>query len=176
MRHAECLMLIAVVGPESCGKTTLAKAIAQHLSAPMVEEYAREYLELRSPGGSYSQEDVLNIAKNQWEREQQAVLKNSQNLVLDTDLLVIKVWWEQKYGSCHPWILDKLNQQPTRKYLLTKPDIPWQSDPLRENPNDRDFLFDIYQRELTTAHSDYEVISGDGPQRAKLAFACILGD
>ena len=166
-------MLIAVVGPESCGKTTLARAIAQHLSAPLVEEYAREYLELRSPEGGYSREDVLSIAKNQWEREQQALLRNTQNLVLDTDLLVIKIWWEQKYGNCHPWILDKLNKQPTRKYLLTKPDMPWQPDPLRENPDDREFLFDIYKRELEIRGNDYEVIDGEGSQRTQLAISSI---
>ena len=169
-------MLIAVVGPESSGKTTLARAIAQHLGAPMVEEYAREYFELRSTGGGYSREDVLSIAKNQWEREQQALIRNTQNLILDTDLLVVKIWWEQKYGDCHPWILDKLNQQPTRKYLLTRPDMPWQPDPLRENPDDRDFLFGIYERELVISGSDYEVITGEGSQRTKLAINYISKD
>ena len=165
-------MIIALVGPESCGKTTLARSLAEHLSAPVVGEYAREYLELRSLEKNYSCEDVLSIAKSQWEREQQALHKNTQNLVLDTDLLVIKIWWEQKYGSCHPWILDRLDQQCARKYLLLSPDIPWQYDPLRENPHDRQPLFAIYQQELDVGNCDYTVISGNYAQRTEQAIAC----
>ena len=167
-------MLIALVGPESTGKTTLARSLAEHLSAPVVEEYAREYLELRSLEIRYSSEDVLRIAKSQWEREQQAIRQNTQNLILDTDLLVIKIWWEQKYGSCHPWILDRLNQQSERKYLLLSPDIPWQADPLRENPHDRQFLFDVYLRELNIGNCEYSVISGSYSQRLNQAIACTM--
>jgi len=165
-------MLIALVGPESCGKTTLARALAEHLSAPVVEEFAREYLELRSIENNYSSDDVLSIAKSQWEREQQALHRNTQNLILDTDLLVIKIWWEQKYGRCHPWILDRLEQQRQRKYLLLSPDIPWHSDPLRENPHDRQCLFETYQQELIVGKCDYTVISGSYSERTDQAIAC----
>ncbi|MBV1905277.1 MAG: ATP-binding protein [Pseudomonadales bacterium] len=166
-------MLIALVGPESTGKTTLATALAEHLSSPILEEYAREYLELRSLSATYTQHDVLMIAKRQWEREQQAVLKKRQNLVMDTDLLVIKIWWEVKYGECHPWILDKLAKQRRRNYLLTATDMPWHADPLRENPEDRDELFKVYENELKANGSNYVIIRGNPEQRLAQAVTWI---
>ena len=33
-------------------------------------------------------------------------------------------------------------------FIYYKPDIPWESDPLRENPYDRIKLFEIYKMEL----------------------------
>ena len=40
--------------------------------------------------------------------------------------------------------LDKIEEQKMKSDFIyyTKPDIPWESDPLRENPNDRMKLFD----------------------------------
>ncbi len=72
----------------------------------------------------------------------------------------MKVWYEVKYGECHPFVLDKLSQKPYDFYLVCAPDLPWETDPLRENPNIREELFVRYQKELENYEIGYSIISG----------------
>ena len=52
---------IAITGPESCGKTTLSKALKKHYKESiLVPEFAREYLHKLNSKYQYS--DLLNIA------------------------------------------------------------------------------------------------------------------
>ena len=144
---------IIITGPESSGKTTLCKALFQHFNIPFAKEFARFYINKLER--EYTQNDLLSIAKGQLESE-----FNSQ--LLDSDLITIKIWSEYKYGSCDKWILDQIEIQKTEKrfYLLCKPDIPWQADNQRENPNDRKELFEIYKKELEVLGPDYFIVEG----------------
>ena len=145
---------IIVTGPESSGKTTLCKALSEHYDLTYIKEYAREYL--TDLGRDYTQEDLLKISKEQLESE-----NNSQ--LLDTDLITIKIWSKYKYGSCDNWILTQIKKQKSenRFYLLCKPDIPWEADPLRENPTNRNELFEIYKKELEALEHDYFIVEGE---------------
>jgi NadR type nicotinamide-nucleotide adenylyltransferase len=149
---------IAIIGPESTGKSTLSKSLAEYFNEPFVPEYGRKYLEENGP--AYNQSDLLAISKGMviWEAKMSFIAKNL--LFCDTDLIMMKVWYEVKYGECHPWILNQLKSNPYDYYLLCAPDLPWQEDPLRENPNMRDELFERYHDELVDSNIDYSVISG----------------
>ena len=147
------MLKIIVIGPESSGKTTLYKALSKHFNLPFSKEFAREYLEKKNK--DYNQDDLLKIAKGQLNSEQNTQL-------LDTDLITIKIWSEYKYGSCDKWILNQIEKQKSEKrfYLLCKPDIPWEKDPQRENPNNREELFKIYKKQITSLGHDYFIIEG----------------
>ena len=146
---------IIVTGAESSGKTTLCKNLSEHFKIPFAKEYAREFL--NELGGNYKQNDLLEIAKGQLKYE-----LNSQ--LLDTDLITIKIWSEYKYGNCDKWIIEQIEKQKTEKrfYLLCRPDIPWQEDKQRENPNEREKLFKIHKKELENLGYDYFVVEGKG--------------
>lgn len=135
---------IVVIGPESTGKSTLSEALAKHLQTVWVPEYARTYLE--NLGREYTEDDLLTIAKNQLAAEDAAMQKANGCIVCDTDLYVIKVWSEAKYGRCHPWILEQIAQRKYDLYLLTYIDIAWTDDPLREHPlpEERQYFYNIY--------------------------------
>ena len=157
--------IVVVTGPECCGKTTLAKQLADRLEAPLVNEAARDYLQNKD---SYQKSDLLKIAKLQNAMEQEKAVLSADKLVCDTDLLVILIWSEGKYGRCDPWIREAFEncfneKSLTRHYILCAPNIPWQKDRLRENPHNRDELFDMYKKKLTDYKLDYSVVSG-GPQ------------
>ena len=141
-----------MTGPESSGKTTLCKNISLLLNIPFAEEYARKYL--KKIKKDYNQDDLIKIAKGQLKSE-----KNKK--ILDTDLITIKIWCNYKYGQCDKWILDQIKKQKNRNriYLLCKPDLPWETDPLRENPNDRMKLFQIYKEEISDLGHRYYIIS-----------------
>lgn len=161
------MIKVAVIGPESTGKTTLAKSLAEHFNTVWVPEYARTYLnQLDRP---YVQSDLLEIAKGQMESEK--ALERSANGILfcDTDLHVIKVWSEYKFGECDPWILNRLETQYYDFFLLTFFDIPYEVDPLREDPEERPYFFDIYYNMLLKRDLHFAVIQGSHNERIELA-------
>jgi NadR type nicotinamide-nucleotide adenylyltransferase len=165
------MMTVSIVGPESTGKTTLAKSLAAHYNTSWVAEYAREYLNnLDRP---YNQSDLLQIASGQLKASKEVRKKVGNLLIQDTDLYVIKVWSEFKYGNCDPYILQQLDMQHVDLYLLTFFDIPYEDDPLRENINERPELFDIYEKELKASGVPYVVVQGDLSKRLKIAVRSI---
>jgi len=154
------MLKIIVTGPESSGKTTLCKALSEHYNLPFTKEFAREYL--TDLGKNYLQEDLLEIAKGQLEYEQ--LINNNQQISLhDTDLITLKIWSVYKYGNCNNWILEQIEKQKVenRFYLLCKPDLKWDYDPLRENPTNRNELLEIYKQELENLGHKFLIIKGE---------------
>lgn len=155
-------MKIAITGPESSGKTTLTEKLAVKYNASSVPEFARNYLLDRN--GIYNQHDLDTIAIGQV-NSLEAIQTNF--LICDTEMTVIKIWSEFKYKSCSEIILNLYKQQKFDHYFLCYPDIPWEEDPLRENPNDREMLFEIYLNELKKNNLPFNVISGNLENRLK---------
>lgn len=161
---------VGIIGPESTGKSTLATYLAHRYGGVLVSEYAREYMESRACASVYTREDVLNIARFQVEN-----LKNlsatsggempstdSNDVVFfDTELIITKVWFLHKYGECPDFVEQALRQYPMDVYLLCYPDMPWEPDPVRENPNIREYLFDWYEREIQELGMPYYIIRHD---------------
>ncbi|MES2603856.1 MAG: ATP-binding protein [Pseudomonadota bacterium] len=162
---------LITTGAESSGKTTLATQLADVLQAPLVSEASRDYLNAlysRQPGYQYREEELLAIARLQHEREQQALKASPPLIVCDTDLLVIIVWSEVKFGRVDPWITNTLLaslQQNPRSYFLCDPEIPWQADPLREHPQQRPMLFERYRAKLAQYQCRHAHVSGDEASR-----------
>lgn len=165
------MMTVSIVGPESTGKTTLAKSLAAHYNTTWVEEYAREYL--NSLDRPYNQSDLLQITAGQLKAHKEGQKNANSLLIQDTDLYVIKVWSEFKYGNCDPYILQQLDMQHVDLYLLTFFDVPYEDDPLRENRDERPELFDIYENEIKASGVPYLVMQGDHTKRLKKATQAI---
>jgi len=161
------LKRVAITGPESTGKTRLAQALSLHFNTKHVPEYAREYL--GQAKGKYTIKDILKIAKGQLELEKEVSAGLSGLLFCDTDLTVLKVWSQVVFNSCPQWIREQFVQHTYDLYLLCYPDLEWEADPLRENPTDRMFLFELYRQELEEAGFNYQVIKGRGDRRLENA-------
>lgn len=162
-------MKFAFTGPESSGKTTLSKAIAEKIQANYYPEFSREYLNKRN--GTYTKKDLDEIALGQFEFINQIDKKNQ---VYDTEMLVIQIWSEFKYHSCSELILNLVQQQQIDHYFLCSPDIPYEEDPLRECPEQRDELFDIYLNKLTTYKVPFSIIKGTPSERIEKTLEIIL--
>jgi len=161
------LKRIAITGPESTGKSTLAEQLANHYLTSWVPEYAREYIDkLNRP---YVKEDILTIAKKQLENENKIAENSTRFLFCDSELIITKIWSEDKYKSCDEWILRKIEKHKYELYLLCYIDLPWQPDPQREDPHRREYLFDLYLQEFTERNLPFFVISGSGKKRLKNA-------
>lgn len=147
-------MKIVITGPESTGKSRLTKALAKHYKMPFVEEYARQYLTEKA--GKYQEEDLLKIAEGQIKLEEEVNKESPQLLLCDTGIEVLRVWSEWKYDKCDAKILKYSKERQPDLFILLKPDIPWLPDPLRENPDDREALYEKYKK--TLAEYDAKVI------------------
>ena len=107
---------IAITGPESTGKSTLARKLADHYKTVWVPEYARTYIDkLKRP---YEQHDLAEIAKGQIFYEKDLIQKASEYLFCDTELTVIKIWSEYKYGNIEPFLISEHNKSSYDLYLL----------------------------------------------------------
>jgi NadR type nicotinamide-nucleotide adenylyltransferase len=167
-------LTIALVGAECSGKTTLARSLAARLGAPWVPEYARTYLAGRM---EYESSDVLAIARGQRRAEQALTDTGHRLVIVDTDLIVIKIWWTVRFGENNPWIETALREDlaaPRRRlYLLPRPDFPWVGDPLRENPDDRAALHERYRSLLDELGVAYREMTGAKQQRLTAAESAV---
>ena len=158
---------IILTGPESSGKTTLAKALSSALNVAWVPEYARQYLTEKN--GNYHYDDLRKIAQGQLEMEVRFSTLKSNYLILDTSMLVLKIWSETKYRKADPYILNRLELEKKAIYILCNPDIPWEADPLRESENDREDLFRVYKDYLQANNCTFAIVSGSEKNRIRTA-------
>jgi len=165
------LIKVAIVGPESSGKTFLAEKLSLHYKCLWVPEYAREYLQrLKKP---YTEIDVEKIAKGQIESEDASAKKSKSLLICDTNLLVIKIWMEHKYNQLPQWIEQENAERKYDLHLLTAPDIPYEPDTLRENPELGEYFFEKYQHLLEEANLKHTIIHGSQSARMETATKAI---
>jgi NadR type nicotinamide-nucleotide adenylyltransferase len=155
---------IAITGPESTGKTTLAAALADEFSTIWVPEFAREYLDNRP---EYSREEIRIIMEGQLTRMELAESSGKDLIFYDTEMLVLKIWSEFKYGFCQPDLEQAWAEQHMDIYFLCGTDVPWQNDPLREHPGQRDELYALYKEALQDRGVLFIELSGDHDMRMK---------
>jgi nicotinamide riboside kinase len=189
------ILKIVVTGPESTGKTAMAGALAESLETLWSPEFARYYL--AHLGRPYERNDLkmIGLGQKKWEKwfsEQIAKSSDKQILIADTDWTVLHIWeifrfekesprpsplaphssllaphssltWQKGYGA----------PENADLYLLCAPDFPWQPDPLREHPDERDTLFIMYENLLREIQAPYAVLSGSHETRLQIALAKI---
>ena len=168
---AQAIVRVVVSGPESSGKTTLVHQLTQHFGGIAVPEFARTYLEAHGP--AYDFDTLSDIGRGQLAAEQEAMSRAAElsadvaHIFVDTSLLVIRVWSQVVYGKSHPWIDEELRRSRYDLHLLTAPDLPWQPDPLRQNPSqvERERIFQRYQQELLAFNQPFHIVSGIGYDR-----------
>lgn len=157
------MIRIAITGPESSGKTTIATQLAKRLSGCLVLEYAREYL-VSLKEKSYTIDDVLNIGRFQFNANKASDC-HKDYVICDTEMSVIKIWCEDKFGYCPQEIEALFVAQQFDFIFLCKPDMTWQADPLREDAFRRDDLFKLYIRTLDKAKVPYDILRGSKKER-----------
>lgn len=146
---------VGIIGPESTGKSTLARYLAKRYHGLYVPEYAREVVEKKG-SKELTYDEVCAIARHQIDE----LSAWSETVFYDTDLIVTKVWLDYAFGKVPEWIDQALRKYPMDVYLLTYPDTPWVPDPARYNGSDaiRKELFDRYEAEIQALDVPYYII------------------
>ena len=158
---------VCVFGPESTGKSTLAKDVADVLRTVWVPEYARTHLEAQ--GGKIEAADIPRIARGQRAAEDALARDANRVLVLDTDLLETTVWSDVLFGGCPEDLRAEAGKRTCDLTLLTDVDVPWVKDPVRYLPDERRSFFERCRRTLEAGGRRYIVLSG--PREKRLAEA-----
>ena len=164
---------IAVVGPESTGKSTMSAYLAKHYNTVWVPEYARDYCaKLTEP---CTWQDEINMFYGQLDLEAEMLPLANELLDCDTTFITVKIWSDYTFGRSPQEVLDKLSQHPYDLYLLLNIDLPWEEDPLRDFPHMREHFMEIWVKELQALNANYTLISGTGDERYADAVKAIDG-
>lgn len=187
---------IVIIGPESTGKTTLCKELAKHFNTICCPEYAREYLSQN--GVNYNYADLLRIAQGQLVMEDYCehlvngelpvvngesstahdslstssqLAARSSLLFIDTNMYVMKVWYEYVFDRCDQFVLDQIAQRHYDLYLLCEIDLPWVAEPMREYPDlqQRSELYNMYKDILVNQQTPWVEIRGNNKERLQRA-------
>ncbi|WP_276089365.1 ATP-binding protein [Pedobacter sp. JY14-1] len=150
---------IAIVGPESTGKSTITAQLARHYHTLWVPEYARYYCAALK--GDCTLQDEANMFHGQVALESSILSILEKDLVFcDTTFLTVKIWSDEMLGETPEAVLEALPLYHYDFYLLMDIDLPWEEDPLRDFPHKREYFMDIWHRELQALNADYQVIGG----------------
>lgn len=168
--HSE-IIKIAMYGPESTGKTTLAQQLAQEFNSVWIPEFARDYLQDKwnSKKEICQSEDLLPIAIGQTKLENEALATANNYLFCDTNLMVTKVFSEIYYGFCDASLEKAAKKHKYDLFFLTDIDVPWESDDLRDKPEERDKSLAIFEKALIEYKKPYIKISGNKEERFEKA-------
>ena len=169
------IIKIALFGPESTGKTTLAKQLAEYYKTEWVPEFARDYLQKKWDLDKKvcSIDDMLPIALGQTKLENETALIANKYLFCDTNLLVTKVFSEVYYNYCDPLLDQAAREHEYDLFFLTDIDIPWEKDDLRDCPDKRESVFAIFKKSLIDNKKPFVILSGDKKLRLNKAVAII---
>lgn len=164
--------MIAILGPESTGKTELSEFLAKALNGAYHEELARQYIEsIKRP---YNIEDIDAILQLQKQQYNIADKSNVNLHFFDTEWIITKIWYEWVYKSLPIDFCKIVCNMHYDFYLLCKPDIPWQYDAVRENGGEaRNKLFEIYEQELKYFGLPFAFVSDTGQKRQQNALNII---
>ena len=174
-QKSNCIKIV-LFGPESTGKSSLAKFLASHYKTHYVEEYARQYLQEKwdKSGKVCEKKDIIPIAKGQIKNENIISKKANRILFCDTDLLTTAVYSRLYFNGYCDAELDKFSKHNYYDlYLLMDVDIEWVKDDLRDRPNERAELFNMFKNALIENNKNFMIISGNFKKRIKTSIEFI---
>src|SRR5687767_1721597 len=102
MSPSDAVNKIALIGPESSGKTTLCAALSNHFSTVWVPELARQYI--GSLKRKYTLADIEYCTRAQLNEEDRLIKIAKRFLFCDSEMIIAKVWCEDVFKSVPDWI------------------------------------------------------------------------
>lgn len=170
------ILKIALFGPESTGKTTLAKQLAAFYKTEWVPEFARDYLQEKweENGHICVADDLLPIAYGQMHLENKKLQLATKYLFCDTNLMVTKVFSEIYYGFCDLALNEAALEHEYDLFFLTNIDVPWEKDDIRDTDEGRETVFSVFKETLIQCNKPFITISGNKEERLQKATQIIF--
>ena len=168
---------VCIVGAESTGTTTLAKALAERLQTVWVEEYGREYSEVKFANNdmSWQTDEFTIIAEEQARREDAAACKANRLLICDTNAFAT-VLWHRRYMGFHSQKVEKVSGRGRCDlYLLTGDEIPFVQDGLRDGEHVRHEMHRWFEEALDEQRVPWKLLRGSHEERMREALCQVKG-
>lgn len=175
-QSADCLRVV-LYGPESTGKTTLARQLAERFDTVWVPEYMRSYSQRKWDEEEKILEpaDMLPLATGQIQLENQLAPQANEVLICDTNLMELVVYSRAYYnGWVDPLLLKHALKARYDLYILTYIDVPWIKDDLRDRPDHRESMFSMFKEALDTNELPYQILRGNYAERLDRAEEMIV--
>jgi NadR type nicotinamide-nucleotide adenylyltransferase len=166
---------VCVLGAESTGTSTLAKALAEHLQTSLVEEYGREYSEWKvaTDDPTWRSEEFVTIAREQARRENSAAQEANRVLICDTNAFATILWHRRYMGTYSNQVEQIAQQGRCDLYLLTGDEIPFVQDGLRDGQHIRHEMHRWFEKALTSQRVPWRLLHGSHEERLGSALALI---
>lgn len=166
---------IALIGPESTGKTTLAQALAERFNTHWVPEYMREYCQKLWDEQQLTcrWEDLMPIAQGQMQSENALAAEAREFLFCDTCLWELVVYAYLYFGDCPPELEQAALASHYDCVFLTDIDVPWVADDLRDKPQEREKVLTHFKDFLQQNNIAFTILSGPHKQRLHQAEAVL---
>jgi HTH-type transcriptional regulator, transcriptional repressor of NAD biosynthesis genes len=162
---------ITLIGAESTGKTTLARALAARWKTSWVPEYGRQYTEEKVAAGTndhWTTDDFVVIAEEQQALEDERARSSAPLLISDTDALATAIWHERYQGSRAPAVEAIAARRHYALYVLTGLDVPWERDTIRNGESERGWMHRRFIDVLNKRPEPWIEVCGSVEQRIDL--------
>ena len=178
------VLRVCIYGPESTGKTTLARRLATHYDTVWVAEYARPYLDrvnasrppsADGPSAFVTADDIPEIARGHARAEDAAASLARRLVFIDTDLVTTTIYSDFYFGGCPDWVRREAHRRTYDLTLLLDVDVPWVADPLRDQPHEREAWMARFRGALAERGRRWIDIRGGWDERFARACAAVDG-
>ena len=158
---------IVLMGPESVGKSTLTRNLANHFKTNYVEEYGRVVYELN--GNCVTKDDFIPISLGRQDLEDFEILRSNKLLFCDTEDLTTYIFLKMfcdDYQEEEKWFLNTLKEKENYDlYILLKPDCEAVQDGTRSFLDEREIHYKIIRNELINRKCNFIEVGGDWDNR-----------
>lgn len=156
--------IICFYGPESTGKSTMAKHFAGIYKTEFVPEVARELI----TSNDFTIDDIIRIGHAQTERVKEKLKAADQFLFCDTDLITTQIYSRKYLGDVPKILLDLEKEIHYDHYFLFDIDVPWVADGLRDLNNQRAEMMKVFEMELEKRGIQFIKVKGSWEEREKI--------
>ena len=175
------LARVAIEGPESTGKSTIARAVATGLGLTYAPEWAKCFIEQSvRQGRAFAEPDLLTIARGHCAAERSLELVAHRALIADSSLLTTLVWGRFLYGRSEARIEAMFAAEearaPRQRWFFT-PDTPWIADLHRDvaadaaAPETRQRFWDLLVAEAERRGLPFHIVPGGFTEKQARALA-----
>jgi NadR type nicotinamide-nucleotide adenylyltransferase len=165
---------ICIVGAESTGTTTLARALAEHYKTVWVPEYGRTYSEGKLTAGAegtWNSDEFMHIAHQQIAMEDTLAESSNGLVICDTDPFATSIWHERYMGTPLPALDTLATERYYDLYIVTGDDIPFEQDGTRDGEHIRHDMHKRFIEKLTAHNKPFVVVAGNREERLRSAIA-----
>jgi len=155
---------VCFYGPESTGKSTMAKQLAALYETEWVPEVARELI----ASNIFSLEDIERIGKAQTDRVKQKTVTANKLLICDTDVITTQIYSQHYLHHIPEQLHDYEKEVQYDQYFLFDVDVAWVADGMRDLGDRREYMFSIFRNELERRGIAYTLVRGSYEEREKM--------